>query len=399
MSWFAPPPDRKRAWPTPQEYNEALQNPVSSFEEAELRRGTAATDSLGIPKAITGNFATVYRVRTGTAVHAVRCFLRSVPDQQERYEAISRHLAKARLPQAVEFKFIERGIRVKGGWYPILKMDWVQGTTLAAYVEQNLQDRRALNQLADAFIQLLDDLKGRRIAHGDLQHGNLLVINDRRGPALKVIDYDGMWVPALQGRASNELGHPNYQHPGRTHKEYGESLDSFSAWVIVASLLAIRADPAIWTAVRARGADDRLLVGKTDFRDPASSTALRHLSQSRDATAKRAVERLLALCPPNEQVLGLTPPAQDDLRGGQSLRWLPDSLAPVVRAAATGQDWWRGQVATRRRPTSSKSHGLTCPRGPPCRHKSQPTGAMSAATPSRRDGSPNTSRSRATKRH
>ena len=134
MSWLAPSADeRQHPWPTPQDYNEAIQNPRSSFADPDLRRGAADRNKLGIPQAITGNFATVYRVRTGKEVHGVRCFLRNVPDQQERYELISQHLVSAKLPQAVEFAFIDQGIRVNGAWHPILKMDWVVGMTLAEY--------------------------------------------------------------------------------------------------------------------------------------------------------------------------------------------------------------------------------------------------------------------------
>jgi hypothetical protein len=337
MTWLAASPnDRDRPWPTPQDYNEAIQNPATSFEDDELRRGAAARNKLGIPKPITGNFATVYQVRTGPSVHAVRCFLRNVPDQRDRYELISRHLADARLRQTVEFSFIERGIRVKGVWYPILKMDWVTGTTLAAFVEEHLDDRRMLNKLAEAFLELLDDLRSHQIAHGDLQHGNLLVVDGRTGPALKLIDYDGMWVPALDGLRSNEVGHPNYQHPHRTGDEYGQTLDSFSAWVIVASLLAVRADPTVWSTVRPKRADDRLLLGKADYLDRDGSQPFRRLRVASDAAAKQAAERLLALCPPSEQVLGLPPPIAEDLSGGRAVQWVPGAPAPV-----TGEPWWK----------------------------------------------------------
>ncbi|QLQ08322.1 MAG: hypothetical protein HZY76_21580 [Anaerolineae bacterium] len=53
------------------------------------------------------------------------------------------------------------------------------------------------------------NLQTHGIAHGDLQHGNVLVAADE----LRLIDYDGMYVPPLSGRESHEIGHRNYQHP------------------------------------------------------------------------------------------------------------------------------------------------------------------------------------------
>jgi len=340
MGWLAPSADeRQRLWPTPQDYNEAIQNPRSSFADPDLRRGAADRNKLGIPQAITGNFATVYRVRTGKEVHAVRCFLRNIPDQQERYELISQHLVSAKLPQAVEFAFIDQGIRVNGAWHPILKMDWVVGMTLAEYVGRHLDDRRALNRLAERFLELLDDLRTRQIAHGDLQHGNLLVVDGHTGPSLRLIDYDGMWVPALDGRESNELGHPNYQHPSRTRQDYGQTLDSFSAWVILSSLVAVRADSSLWRAVRPPRADDRILLGKADYLDPGGSAAVRLFRQARDAAVVHAVERLVGLCPPSDRVLGLPPPTEEDLGGGRT-SWLPGAVAPVVH-----RSWWKTEPA------------------------------------------------------
>jgi len=348
MTWYTQSPARPGgAWPTPQDYNEALQNPTTSFDDPELKRGRADLGAHGIPKAITGNFASVYRVQTGKAVHAVRCFLRNVPDQQHRYELISQHLSAVKLPQAVEFAFIEHGVRVAGRWYPVLKMDWVPGVTLASYVEQHVHDRGTLKRLPELFVELLDDLRQREIAHGDLQHGNLLVVDGRGGPHLKVIDYDGMWVPTLDGGESNELGHPNHQHPMRQRSEYGPTLDSFSAWVILASLLAVRSDLSAWSAIRPDGADDRLLLGKADYLKPAASVALARLGRSRDAATQHAAEHLLSFCPPKDRVLGLPAPTDEDLRGA-SLRFLPDRLAPPLAAAtAAGKEWLKEQAAQR----------------------------------------------------
>ena len=46
-------------WPTPQEYNEAIQNPRSVFADAELQAGQPVLTPLGLPRPITGAFASV----------------------------------------------------------------------------------------------------------------------------------------------------------------------------------------------------------------------------------------------------------------------------------------------------------------------------------------------------
>ena len=50
----------------------------------------------------------------------MRFFLREFGDQQERYAAISAHLARVRLPYMTNFTYLAQGIRVNGRWYPIL---------------------------------------------------------------------------------------------------------------------------------------------------------------------------------------------------------------------------------------------------------------------------------------
>src|SRR4051794_16940044 len=131
-------------WPTPQDYNEAIQNPRTAFADAELKTGQAEEDRLGLPRPISGAFANVYKMMCGPKTWAVRCFLRDFQDHQQRYDAISNHLGSLNLPYTVGFVFFPHGIRVKGSWYPILKMEWIQGDSLTKYVAQNLHSPQRL---------------------------------------------------------------------------------------------------------------------------------------------------------------------------------------------------------------------------------------------------------------
>lgn len=252
-------------WPTPQDYNEAVQSPALCFNLPELKGGRPELTPLGLPRAITGGFASVYRIYHSGRDWAVRCFLRQVADQQQRYEAISDHLTKAGLPYTAGFHYLEQGIKVRGKWYPVLKMDWVQGVPLNIYVEQNLLNPEKLHALADAWLEMLQTLRRQGVAHGDLQHGNVLVHDGR----LFLIDYDGMFVPALSSRGSNELGHRNYQHPMRSNRHFGPWLDNFSGWLIYISLLALGHEPALWQVA----GDEHLLLRREDLERPGQTDA------------------------------------------------------------------------------------------------------------------------------
>ncbi|MFN7140743.1 MAG: hypothetical protein ACK4UN_15510, partial [Limisphaerales bacterium] len=111
-----------------------MQNPSLCFQEPELKAGEARTDMLGLPRVMSGNFASVYELHCGGTRWAIRCFVRQVPGQQGRYARLSQHLNSLTLPCLVKFEYIHKGILVKGDWYPIVKMQWVDGLPLNTWV-------------------------------------------------------------------------------------------------------------------------------------------------------------------------------------------------------------------------------------------------------------------------
>lgn len=265
-------------WPTPQDYQEAIQNPGTAFDDPELRTGEAERDALGLPKPRGGAFATVYKFKSGGRQWAVRCFLRQVNDQDDRYQAISDALERAKLPYTVPFAYVPNGVRVQKTWYPILQMEWVQGEPLDKYVSKNLNSPERLIALARDWVTMLRDLEVAGIAHGDLQHGNVLV----RDGVIKLVDYDGMFVPSLKGRGSNETGHRNYQHPGRTASDFDGRLDAFSGWVVYVSLIALSLQPELWAQFH--GGDECLLFRRADFDDPVASKLFKTLEDHPEGT-------------------------------------------------------------------------------------------------------------------
>jgi anion-transporting ArsA/GET3 family ATPase len=276
-------------WPTPQDYNEAVQNPQIAFTDADLRLGQPELTQLGLPRPRSGNFACVYKIQGRGQPWAARCFLKEVPDLQRRYEAISQYLNSANLTYTVPFTYISNGISLRGRSYPLLKMQWVKGESLNSFVGKTLLYPATLLSLARVLLKIMADLRAVNIAHGDLQHDNILVVGDQ----LCLIDYDGMFVPALAGNQSNELGHRNYQLPSRSAWDYAPYLDNFSAWVIYVSLAALAVHPELWNAYR--GGDQCLIFRREDFVKPQSSAILRDLNSSRNDQLRFLVDLFAGL--------------------------------------------------------------------------------------------------------
>ena len=251
-------------WPDLTEYHEALQSPQRSLGDPELQKSQIDKDRFGMPKPATGGNAVVYKATVGQNAWAVRCFLRPISDHAERYAAISKHLQKNRSAHSTEFVYLADGLRIKGGTFPIVKMAWVQGQHLDRCVEGLLDKPRELAALREKFRTLVKDIEHAKFAHGDLQHGNILVT----GRDLLLIDYDGMWVPALIGRQATEIGHRAYQHPKRGMTDFGPHLDRFSALVIYLSLRALEIDRKLWDTYCT---GDNLLFVREDFNEPGRS--------------------------------------------------------------------------------------------------------------------------------
>ena len=281
------------AWPTPQDYQEAMQNPRTALGNPELQTGRVEEDQLGLPRPISGGFASVYKVFCSSKTWAVRCFLKEFLDQQQRYAAISKQLAISKFSFATHFEFFQQGIRIRGTWYPVVKMEWIQGESLTRFVENNINSPQKLLSVGRDVVEMARVLNRAGVAHGDLQHGNILVTDGKP----KLIDYDGMYVPALRGWQTHEVGHPNYQLQ-RDDTHFGPGLDNFSVWVIYLSLRALSIRPTLWAQFQ--GGDDCLIFRRSDFHDPSRSLVLQELKRFPEPEIKQlttAFESLLSLTP------------------------------------------------------------------------------------------------------
>jgi len=324
-------------YPTPSDYQEALQFPATAFLDPELAAGTPATNALGLPQPITGAFAAVFPVETEGRRFAVRCFLTKVEDQAARYRAVAAHLAEAELESTVVFDYQPKGIRVGGASYPILKMVWAKGEGLAAFVERHRDDPAMLRALAAAWRTLLVDLKDAGLAHGDLQHGNVLVREDDGDVRLVLVDYDTMFVPALAGKTSAEVGHRNYQHPDRTESDFDASLDHFPGLVVYTALRALIERPDLWPTF---STGENLLFQAGDFYDPQASplfAALREIEPVRPLAEALATACYLepGAVPSLEEVLRGDMSAASDRKPRAAKRPARDGRRPARSAFET----------------------------------------------------------------
>lgn len=265
-------PQIVQAWPAPQDYNESVQNPDSSFLDADLQTAAPELNFLGLPKTASGNFASVYHLFNAKSDWAVRCFLHPPSDQEQRYKAISGKFSEIDASYLAGFEYVSDGIKVASKHYPILKMEWIQGQSLLQYIEEHLHDSQKLKDLASSFKEAACSLHRHGIAHGDLQHGNIIVESTGQ---IRIVDYDSCYVPELAGKISNELGHSNYQHPERSFADFNENMDNFSAWLIYISILSLAEDPSLWQTLGA--GHDCLLFKKHDLLNPLSSRAFHTL--------------------------------------------------------------------------------------------------------------------------
>ena len=278
----------KILYPTLSKYYDAIRYPQIAFKNLDpiLAAGKPVQiqNSQGIKTlwSAAGGFACVFQYETFTPqkLWAVRCFLKSTSTVANHYSKVS-----SRLPTIpcssyfVECSFLDQGIRVDGNLYPIVKMEWAEGKDLRTFIRDNLNNSNQLDLLAQAWVKLSKDLIDNGMAHGDLQHGNI-IIDETNGVNIKLIDYDGFYFSVDGNGIKDEIkGIPDYQHPLRKSlPNQCLEIDFFPELVIYLSIIAIAEDPQLWNNYNL-DKTERLLFSVADFQDPDRSQVLNHLSQ------------------------------------------------------------------------------------------------------------------------
>lgn len=265
-------------YPLLQEYIEAIKFAEDNFEALKHLRPVLGED--GKPIMSGGNFAVVFKMKNVLTdkFYAIKCFLRDQEGREEAYRMISEVLSDVNSSYLTSITYIEDELFVDSKVtqeteFPVLLMDWVEGKTLDKYIRENLDDQYALEMLAYQFSRLAMWLLPQPFAHGDLKPDNIIV---REDGTLTLVDYDGMYVPAMKGQKARELGSPDFRHPSRTAVEFNEHIDDFPIASILLSLKAISLNPQL---LNQYGAPDRLLLFKDDYSDLSRSVSLSGMHQ------------------------------------------------------------------------------------------------------------------------
>lgn len=253
-------------YPLISEYIEAIKAAEDNFEELTNLRPVLGDD--GQPVMTSGNFAVVFKmedIETGK-FYALKCFTKEQEGRPEAYHQIADALKDVDSPYLVSLRYLDKELFVDTEQtaeteFPVLLMDWVEGETLDKYLRENLDDKYALEMLAYRFSMLAQWLIPQPFAHGDLKPDNILV---REDGTLVLVDYDGMYVPAMEGQKARELSSPDFRHPLRTENDFDEHIDDFPLVSMLFSLKAISIN-SHW--LDKYGAPDRLLMSARDYRD------------------------------------------------------------------------------------------------------------------------------------
>src|SRR4051794_27591500 len=295
--------------PYPQivEYHEAVQHPSQAFVDPELKQGTVAENNLGLPLVMSGGFALTYALTTPRRKCAVRCFHREIPAIQQKYDAIAKELRARPSGYFVDFDFQQAGISVRQNAFPIVRMDWVEGDTLGVWVDKHIDDPRGLEKARIEFISVARLLAQKGVAHGDIQNGNVMVENG----SIKLIDYDGMFVPGMRPGNGSETGHRHFQHPERRISHFGPDMDRFSFIALDLSLNAIIADKSLYPKFREGG--ETIIFKANDFADPEHSEIFRRLSAM--PKLKEQASNFAAVCAAPLAAV----PALDDFLAGRNI--------------------------------------------------------------------------------
>ncbi len=198
---------------------------------------------MGQPIRYVGGFSVVFPYDSQGQTKAFRCWHINVPDAMKRYQIMSKDLKKAKLPYFCDFEYVPKALCVNEEIIPATRMQWIDGKNIKDYICEYRGNRKRLLDLADKFQKMTFCLHLAHIAHGDLQHGNILVDSDGE---LRLIDYDSLITPSMKNLPDEIKGLPGYQHPQRGRNKYeNEKLDYFSEVVIYLSIVAIAYHPEL----------------------------------------------------------------------------------------------------------------------------------------------------------
>ena len=260
-------------YPLLSEYVSAITHASENLDQ--LKHLEVVQDEHGEPYRSSGAFAVVFKMRdprTGQ-LYALKCFTEEQEGRAEAYRKIEEELEVAGTTYFTSMRYYERELFVDSSVsseseFPVLLMDWVEGSTMELYIREHYRDSYAMEMLCYRFCRLAAYLRSQPFAHGDVKPDNIMVSDTG---TLTLIDYDGMFVPSMQGESSPTLGTEEFRHPLRTPELFDATIDDFALASIALSLRAIALDSQLLDQY---GAPDRLLFSASDYRDLAQSQVM-----------------------------------------------------------------------------------------------------------------------------
>ena len=251
-------------YPLISEYIEAIKSAEDNFVELSYLR--PVLDEEGLPIMSVGNFAVVFKMKDerNGKFYAAKCFTKEQEGRAESYKLIADELEYVSSNYLTPIKYYENELYVDSHQteeteFPVLLMDWVEGKTLDVYIQENINNQYALEMLSYQFNKMAAWLITQPFAHGDLKPDNIIMKEDCQ---LVLVDYDGIYVPAMKGQKAREIGSPGYRHPSRNEDNFDEHIDDFPIASIALAIKAIALKPVLWNE---SGGNDRLLFAERDF--------------------------------------------------------------------------------------------------------------------------------------
>ncbi|TXD51685.1 MULTISPECIES: hypothetical protein [unclassified Polaribacter] len=245
-----------------------------------------------------GAYAAVFKGSYNGQIYAIRCFLTAEKNTIKRNKIICNNIKKINSSWKTDCEFIENEINVNGKSYPILKMEWVEGDLINNFLTKHLNNNKLISEIQEQLVNISNDLEKHDIGHGDLQCGNIIITGDSSNFQLRLIDYDGMYVPELINKKSIENGRSEFQHPKRDKNYYNSKIDRFSFWVILTALEALKHDKSLWLEVMQGGFNtlDNFLFTVHDFLNPNQSKLFNRLYEINSSTLNFYLDKLKWFC-------------------------------------------------------------------------------------------------------
>jgi len=287
-------------YPTIGEYNQVIQN--SGKNSFRTLNGINLIPSRTTPIKIflfgSGAFAAVFKGSINGTTYAIRCFLSAENKTIERYKNICKYSSKLNSSWKTECELIDNEITVNNKSYPILKMAWINGVLINEFVTQNISNNNLLGELQIKLVLISQDLEKKKVGHGDIQCGNIVISGNSSDFQIKLIDYDGMYVPDLAFNKSIEKGRSEFQHPKRTMNDFNPEMDRFSFWVIITALEALKLDKSLWKEVMQGGFNtlDNFLFTIQDFLNPTQSKLINRLYKLNSSNLNYYLDKLKWFC-------------------------------------------------------------------------------------------------------